>query len=70
MGYSLNKKKLIGSWSTTPDNIIFEILLGFNFDFHVIDLEHSSITEYQCENLIRLANLKKKKMFSKINIKY
>ncbi|MDC1054635.1 aldolase/citrate lyase family protein [Alphaproteobacteria bacterium] len=60
MKYVLNKKKLIGSWSTSPDNIIFEILLSFNFDFHVIDLEHSSITEYQCENLIRLANFKKK----------
>jgi len=54
------KKKLIGSWSTSPDNIFFETLICSKFDFHVIDLEHSSITEYQCENLIRLANFKKK----------
>ena len=51
------KNKLIGSWTTTPDQIIFEIIINNPFDFHVIDLEHSSINEYQCENLIRLSNL-------------
>ena len=55
-----NKNKIIGSWTTTPDNILFEVITDIPFDFHVIDLEHSSLTEFQCENLIRLANLKNK----------
>ncbi len=66
MNKIFKKKISIGSWTTTPDNIIFENLLMAPFDFHVIDLEHSSINENQCENLIRLSNFKNKRCFVRL----
>ena len=58
-----NKKFQIGSWITIPNEIIVEIFTNFNFDFNVIDLEHSSIDSNQTENLIRLIKLNNKKVF-------
>lgn len=57
-----NKKFQIGSWITIPNEIIAEIFTNFNFDFNVIDLEHSSIDSNQAENLIRIIKLKNKKI--------
>ena len=42
----------IGSWITIPNNSIVEIMSVGSFDWLAIDMEHSSITNDQCQNLI------------------
>ena len=60
------KKNITGSWITIGNEIVTEILLNSNFDFHVIDMEHSSITIKECENLIRLINSYNKPSFVRL----
>ncbi len=57
------KKKLsngeltIGSWITLPHPAIPEIMCNAGFDWIVVDLEHSSISIREAEDLIRIINL-------------
>jgi len=57
------KKKLsngeltLGSWITLPHPAIPEIMSNAGFDWLVVDLEHSSITIREAEDLIRVINL-------------
>ncbi len=63
----MNKKNLIGTWITIPDLRVAEILCMSKLDWITIDLEHSSITFEQAENIIRIANLNKKKAYVRIS---
>jgi len=63
--YILNNK-IIGSWITIPSEIIVEIIVNSNYDFHVIDLEHSNINIYQFENLIRIIQTNNKPAFVRV----
>jgi len=59
-----NRKNFnIGSWITIPSEIVVEIISKYNFDFNVIDLEHSSINLYQVENLLRIIKLHNQKVY-------
>ncbi len=49
-----NHKVLLGSWITIPSNILVEVMANAGFDWLAIDLEHSSITFNQAEDLIRI----------------
>jgi len=49
----------IGSWITIPNNSIVEIMSVGSFDWLAIDMEHSSITNDQCQNLILAIESKK-----------
>tara|TARA_B100002019_G_scaffold177483_1_gene153225 strand:- start:3677 stop:4432 length:756 start_codon:yes stop_codon:yes gene_type:complete len=57
------KKKLsldevtLGSWITIPHPAIPEIMSNAGFDWLVIDLEHSSITIREAEDLIRVVDI-------------
>lgn len=48
---------LIGSWITIGNESIAEIMAHQNFDWLVIDLEHSAINIAQMQNLIRVIEL-------------
>ena len=63
----MNKKNLIGTWITIPDTRIAEILCSSNLDWITIDREHSSISYEQVENIIRIANLNKMKVYVRIS---
>ena len=47
----------IGTWLTIPDNTIAELLCQCNFEWIVIDLEHSSTSLNQAADLIRTIDL-------------
>lgn len=62
-----NKKKIsIGSWITLGHPSIAEIMCKAGFDWLVVDLEHSSITLKEAEELIRVINLCKVKPFVRL----
>mgnify|MGYP001372082780 CR=1 FL=1 len=52
-----NKNFTIGSWITLGHPSIAEIMCNSGFDWLTIDLEHSSITIKEAEELIRVINL-------------
>lgn len=52
-----SKTPCIGSWITIPNTTIAEIMAKTDFEFLVVDLEHSSITIQQAEELIRTISL-------------
>jgi 2-keto-3-deoxy-L-rhamnonate aldolase RhmA len=61
------KNKLsIGSWITLGHPSIAEIMCKAGFDWLAIDLEHSSITLKEAEELIRVINLCKVKPFVRL----
>ena len=47
----------IGSWITLESPIVAEIMANAGFDWLTVDLEHSSITLKEAENLIRVIAL-------------
>tara|TARA_Y100001934_G_C12315569_1_gene757250 strand:- start:456 stop:1235 length:780 start_codon:yes stop_codon:yes gene_type:complete len=56
----LNKKEIIiGSWVTLPDPSIAEIMVKAGFDWLTIDMEHSSLSMDQAQELIRIISLSK-----------
>ncbi len=55
--YFKENKAKIGSWITLPNVSIAEIMAKSGFDWLAVDLEHSSITINQAEELIRVINL-------------
>lgn len=62
----INKNKIIGSWITIPNETTTEILAKSNYDFHSIDLEHSSIDIHNCEKLVRILSLNNKPVFVRL----
>jgi len=57
----LNKKKLVlGTWLTLPQPAIAEMISRAGFDWMAIDLEHSTMTLNQAEDLIRTIDLMQK----------
>ena len=52
-----NRELLIGTWITLAHPSIAEIACRAGFDWVAIDLEHSSITPRECEDLIRVIEL-------------
>ena len=56
----MKKKTRVGAWVTIQSEIIVEIFANQDYDFIVIDLEHSIISLEQCQNLIRVAQSKNK----------
>ena len=52
-----NKEIIIGSWVTLPDPAIVEIMAKAEFDWLAIDMEHSSLSMSQAQELIRIINL-------------
>jgi 2-keto-3-deoxy-L-rhamnonate aldolase RhmA len=65
----MNKKKnklSIGSWITLGHPAIAEIMCKAGFDWLVVDLEHSSITLKEAEEIIRVINLSKVKPFVRL----
>ena len=54
---NVRKKISIGSWITLAHPSIAEIFCSAGFDWLAIDLEHSSITIREAEDLIRIINL-------------
>lgn len=48
-----NNQKTIGSWLTIANPIIAELMSKY-FEWLVIDMEHSSITLNECQDLIRI----------------
>ena len=50
-------KLTIGSWLTIPNNSVTEIFATNNFDWLVIDLEHSSISLSEAAEMIRIIDL-------------
>ena len=55
-----NKEVTLGSWISLAHPAIAEIICNAGFEWAVIDLEHSSITLSQAEELIRIVDLKGK----------
>ena len=56
----LNKKEItIGSWITLPEPSIAEIMVNAGFDWLTIDMEHSSLSMDQAQELIRVISLSK-----------
>ncbi len=55
--YFQENKVKIGSWITLPNVSIAEIMAKSGFDWLAVDLEHSSITINQAEELIRVIDL-------------
>ncbi|MGE3974365.1 MAG: HpcH/HpaI aldolase/citrate lyase family protein [Bdellovibrionales bacterium] len=53
----LNHKATVGSWVSLGHPAIVEIMCKAGFEWVVIDLEHSVIDLFTCENLIRTARL-------------
>ena len=64
----MSKKKnvSIGSWITLGHTSIAEIMCNAGFDWLAIDLEHSSITLSQAEEMIRVINLCNVKPFVRL----
>jgi len=52
-----NKTAAIGTWLTLAHPSIAEIIVQSGYDFVVVDIEHSSITLSQTEDLIRTVHL-------------
>lgn len=52
-----NQKLAIGAWSMIGHPTIIEIMANAGFDWVCIDLEHTSITYEQHENMIRAADI-------------
>ena len=64
---SKKKKKIsVGSWITLGHPSIAEIMCKAGFDWLAVDLEHSSITLKEAEELIRIINLCKVKPFVRL----
>ena len=64
---SKKKKNIsIGSWITLGHTSIAEIMCNAGFDWLAIDLEHSSITLSQAEEMIRVINLCNVKPFVRL----
>ena len=57
----------IGCWITIPSNDVVEILCKSGFDWLAIDLEHSSITYSQAQDLIRIISLYGLKTFVRLS---
>ena len=47
-----NKKKIFGAWNSIPNNLISEIFARSNVDFLGVDIEHSSMSFEQIQNII------------------
>ncbi len=63
----MNKRKIsVGSWITLGHPSIAEIMCKAGFDWLAVDLEHSSITLKEAEELIRVINLSKVKPFVRL----
>ncbi|MCA9400632.1 MAG: 2,4-dihydroxyhept-2-ene-1,7-dioic acid aldolase [Candidatus Omnitrophica bacterium] len=57
----LKKRELsIGSWITIGNEIVAEAMASQDFDWLVVDMEHSAIELPQAQNLIRVIDLKGK----------
>ena len=52
-----NKQLTIGSWMSLGHPAIAEIMAKAGFDWLVIDMEHSAISDDQCQELIRVVDL-------------
>ncbi len=52
-------KYKVGSWITLPSEEVTEIMCQADFDWLVVDLEHSSISLNQAQNIIRIIKLYK-----------
>jgi len=63
---SKKKKISVGSWITLSNQSIAEIMCKAGFDWLAVDLEHSSITLKEAEELIRIINLCKVKPFVRL----
>ena len=57
---NLSKKTTLGSWLTLAHPAIAEIMSISDFDWLTIDLEHSTISIREAEDLIRIISLNKK----------
>ena len=62
----IKKKVSIGSWVTLAHPSIAEIFCSAGFEWVVIDLEHSSITIREAEDLIRVVNLSGSKAYVRL----
>ena len=51
------KDRVVGSWITIGHPMVAEIFSLSEFDFLVIDIEHSSMSLRECEDLIRVIDL-------------
>lgn len=63
----MKKKTRVGAWVTIPSEIIVEIFANQDYDFIVIDLEHSIISLEQCQNMIRVAQSKNKSALVRVS---
>ena len=63
----MKKKTRVGAWVTIPSEIIVEIFANQDYDFIVIDLEHSIISLEQCQNLIRVAQSENKSALVRVS---
>ena len=52
-----NKKILLGTWLTLYNNNLTELISDSGFDWLAIDLEHSSLSFREAEDMIRIINL-------------
>ena len=57
---NLSKKTTLGSWLTLAHPAIAEIMSISDFDWLTIDLEHSTISIREAEDLIRIISLNNK----------
>ena len=62
----IKKKVSVGSWVTLAHPSIAEIFCSAGFEWIVIDLEHSSITIREAEDLIRVVNLSGSKAYVRL----
>ena len=60
-------KLSIGTWQSLPSESIAEIFSRAGYEWIVIDLEHSTITINQAENLIRVIDLAGSKPFVRLS---
>ena len=60
------QKVSIGTWITIPNEQITEIIAKCPYDWIVIDLEHSTMSLDQAENLIRIIDANMKKSYVRI----
>jgi 2-keto-3-deoxy-L-rhamnonate aldolase RhmA len=61
-----NKPFTIGTWLTIPHPSIAEILSRLDFDWLVVDLEHSAISLETCAEMLRIIDLTGKKALVRI----
>ncbi len=52
-----NKDLTLGSWLSIPNNIVCEMMCKDGFDWLVIDMEHTSITESDMLSMIQIISL-------------